>query len=435
MLQRSIFGFELLGPLTSLGLLTLSRVRYPWHLPPVIGPERAAKLLANLEATTIHRELAASNNTTISPPHHTPNPSPKMPPTLSEYVASRYLTADPKPSTKKRKRKHDKSASGLIIQDDDDWAASSSSTRKSKHHRDGDAEADDNTPITVGTVKDLRKTTKANWKPLDGGPPAPTPTNDESAAADAILAQASAENEAARQNEDDDNPTVVVASTPAARMTDGSYAGLQSAAAVTAQLARRAADERAQFEAEKRAGLVKSGDAQETFYRDATGRRIDVSEKRAEARRAARAAEEAEIARKEGLKGEVQVEEARARRERLADAKGMALARGADDEEMNDELRGQMRWNDPMAKFLEAGETSGGGGAGGAKGKGASTLSSSVSRRPVYKGACPPNRYGIKPGYRWDGVDRGNGFESERFKALNRRERNKDLNYQWQMDE
>lgn len=345
-----------------------------------------------------------------------------MPSNISDYLASRYLTADPKPSSKKRKRKHDKASTpGLLIQDDDDWG-SSSTTRKSKHH---DGERDDDIPVTVGAVKDVRRTTKANWKNVGG-----SSANDESAAADAILASAAAENEAARAADDDD-PTIVQQQQNAARMTDGSYAGLQSAAAVTAQLERRQREEREQFEAEKRAGLVKAGE-EETYYRDATGRRVDVSMKRAEARRAALDAEEAERKKKEALKGEVQLEEARKRKERLEEAKGMTLARTADDEEMNRDMRGQLRWNDPMARFLEAEEHTTGGGGGS---KGGATSTSKASRKPVYKGACPPNRYGIKPGYRWDGVDRSNGFESERFKALNRRERNKDLNYQWQMDE
>ncbi|KAJ9129821.1 Pre-mRNA-splicing factor CWC26, partial [Pleurostoma richardsiae] len=210
------------------------------------------------------------------------------------------------------------------------------------------------------------------------------------------------------------------------KMADGTHAGIQSAAAVTAQLERRRREERAEFERERRAakaaGLPEEGE--ETVYRDATGRRVDVSMQRAAARKAALEAEEKERAAKEALKGEVQIEEARRRREALGDAALMPLARRVDDEEMNRELKGQQRWNDPMAQFVSGD----GGGAGGKAGK-------KLKGRPIYKGAAPPNRYGIRPGYRWDGVDRGNGFEAERFKALNRRERVKGLEYSWQMDE
>ena len=329
-----------------------------------------------------------------------------MPSDLNSYLASRYLVADPKPSSKKRKRKHGSAATGLLITDDDE-----SGWGKMSALEDDDGQ---NGPTTVtGATAEFRKSKKSNWKTLDGGKDG-TP-KDDSAAADAILASVAAENDAARAA--DDEVPVLDDAEGVVKMSDGTHAGLQSAATVSAQLARRQREEREDFERNHK--NVKEA---ETVYRDATGRRIDISMKRAEARRAAAEAQEKERLAQEALKGDVQLEEARRRRERLDDAKLMAFARTADDETMNAELKEKERWNDPMMQFMS-------------EKRDKSNQGKSRNRRPVYKGAAPPNRYGIQPGYRWDGVDRGNGFEGDRFKALNRRERNKDLDYSWQMDE
>lgn len=328
-----------------------------------------------------------------------------MPSELSSYLATHYLVADPKPS-KKRKRKAATENHGLIIADDDDnnWGKSAQ------------IDDDDDSPMLVSGSKsaEFRRTKKSNWKSVGGS----SKPDDDAAAADAILASAAAENAAAARA-DDEMPVVEGVENDASvvKMSDGTHAGLQSAASVAAQLKRRQQAEEAEF-----AKLRKSGKEQETVYRDATGRRVDVSMKRAEARRLAAEAEEKERQAKLAPKGDVQLEEARKRREALEDAKLMNFARTADDEEINRELKEKERWNDPMAQFMAEKTT---GGATGKNGK----------KRPVYAGGAPPNRYGIRPGYRWDGVDRSNGFEGERFRALNCKERNKGLSYEWQMDE
>lgn len=325
---------------------------------------------------------------------------------LSNYIASRYLVADQKPSSKKRKRKQANASSGLIITDDNDDTAWGKGTKQDASDEDG--------PLTIsGITAELRKTKKSNWKTVAQGGNAPN-QDDNAAVADAIIASAAAENDAARIA--DDEMAIVEDSESIIKMSDGTHAGLQSAAAVSAQLRRRQQEERDDFERHR-----KSAKEEETVYRDATGRRIDISMKREKARRAAAEAEEKERLAKESLKGDVQQENARRRKEELEGAKLMTFARKADDEDMNQELMDQRRWNDPMMQFMAEKDTSRG--------------SKGSKRRPVYSGTAAPNRYGIKPGYRWDGVDRGNGLEAERFKAINRRERNKGLDYAWQMDE
>ena len=74
------------------------------------------------------------------------------------------------------------------------------------------------------------------------------------------------------------------------------------------------------------------------------------------------------------------------------------FARTKDDEKMNDILKLRNRNDDPMKHIL------------------ISNTNINESKKLIYTGPDPPpNRYNIRPGYRWDGIDRGNGWE---FKVL-----------------
>ncbi|KAJ4300425.1 Pre-mRNA-splicing factor cwc26 [Collariella sp. IMI 366227] len=267
-----------------------------------------------------------------------------MPPDKAAYLTARYLSSDSKPSsssTKKRKRKQPITASGLLITDDDETGWGGSTTTPL-------GEADDDAPLTIaGTTSEFRRTKKSAWKPLGGGS-----SKTDSADADAIIASAAAESAAlaAAEAAEDLLP-------PTPLMSNGAQAGLQSASALTAQLRIRQQQEAAELAALKAtaSNTPQTEHQDSVILRDATGRRIDASLHRAELRRQAAEAERAARAKLELLKGEVQVAAARERRERLADAALMPVARGKDDVEMNEGLRAEGRWNDPMAQFLEEG--------------------------------------------------------------------------------
>jgi len=77
-----------------------------------------------------------------------------------------------------------------------------------------------------------------------------------------------------------------------------------------------------------------------------------------------------------------------------------------DDEKLNEEYRDAVRFGDPMAPLL-------------ARRIEKKNKKANKSNKKEYQGFCPPNRFGIRPGFEWDGVDRSNQFEAKLFKQVN----------------
>lgn len=105
-------------------------------------------------------------------------------------------------------------------------------------------------------------------------------------------------------------------------------------------------------------------------------------------------------------------------KQKLADEEqemGKAFARTADDIDMNEQLKVIIRKEDPMLEYMMKKETQ--------------------STKPVFKGPFPPNRLNIRPGYRWDGVDRSSGFEKRWFEHQNNKRANEKDAYKWSVSD
>lgn len=343
-----------------------------------------------------------------------------MPSSLADYLAKNYLTADPAPERPKKKQKKTKHASavedggGLIIADDDPPDLRTSTANA----RNGDDDEDVPAMVMGTRSAEFRRAKKSGWKTI-GGPSATAGGNADKDAADAILASAAAERDARKEARDDEDAPVIEGQTMdedgGPRMESGARAGLQTAEQTAVMVAEQ--ERRKKLEAAKYKDRPQ--ESQETIYRDASGRIINVAMKRAEARRVEQEKREKEEKAKEDLMGDVQRQERETRKQQLQEVRAMPLARTAEDESLNEELKARQRWDDPAAQFLTNTKGSG----------------TSATGKPLYRGAFQPNRYGIRPGHRWDGVDRGNGFEKEWFASRNKKGRIESLEYQWQMDE
>ncbi|CED83729.1 Uncharacterized conserved protein [Phaffia rhodozyma] len=309
---------------------------------------------------------------------------------------------DKKLKKKKRKRADEPNGGGdtslrsgnLMIEDEDGpagWAPVA-----------GDHPSDDERPTVQTSTSNFKSANRSGWTAVRTGetpsPPSPPPQDIPADEQPVVLAD-----------------TESVPSAPAPRR-----GGLMTAAEMRAEEAEVEAAKQAAQQAAEARQTEEDREAErrsrETVYRDSTGQKIDLKKEKAEERRRAKEREEKEAAKMEWGKGIVQRGEKEERARREQEEKSRDLARYANDASLNAEQKETARWNDPAANFLTNKRSTG-------------------KTYPKCKFAGTPNRFGIPPGYRWDGVDRGTGFETKYFQAQNSKKRRETEAYAWSVDD
>ncbi|TNM84875.1 hypothetical protein fugu_009053 [Takifugu bimaculatus] len=157
-----------------------------------------------------------------------------------------------------------------------------------------------------------------------------------------------------------------------------------------------------------------------TVFRDKSGKIRDLESEREEKRKKA---EEKAIKDEKYAQWGIGMAQSQMRQQNLQDAVHEAqkpLARHLDDEDLDRMLREQERDGDPMAAMLRRKKE----------------RSTTTKEKPRYKGPAPPlNRFNILPGYRWDGVNRSNGFEKKRYERMADKRAAQEAAYKWSVED
>ncbi|MCO5586051.1 hypothetical protein L7F22_039990 [Adiantum nelumboides] len=211
-------------------------------------------------------------------------------------------------------------------------------------------------------------------------------------------------------------------------MGDGRAAGLQSGRELAKETMTK---KKSEFERVKELDITISGRNANTIYRDKHGRRLEGLEEILKLQQAEEPKKEDKPL--EWGKGLVQKREAESQRVELEDEKTKPFARTRDD--LDAMLREQIRWGDPMAHLVK-------------KKAEPVLVDLGVSDQMKESGFIvpqeipthswlkrgivpPPNRYAIKPGRHWDGVDRSSGFERDMYKRQNEKKAEQVEAYLW----
>ncbi|POW03610.1 hypothetical protein PSHT_11618 [Puccinia striiformis] len=142
-----------------------------------------------------------------------------------------------------------------------------------------------------------------------------------------------------RDNEIDDEPS------NSNKVVDG---GLQTAASIRAKLA----TSKAPLPPTQQSSEEDEPIEEETIYRDSQGKKIDTKQLRAKEKRKQARELEKKMKKMEWGKGLVQRQDRKTDADELKKIASQPFSRTIDDKEMNDEMKGTQRWNDPAAGFL-----------------------------------------------------------------------------------
>uniref|UniRef100_A0A1B0GK13 BUD13 homolog n=1 Tax=Lutzomyia longipalpis TaxID=7200 RepID=A0A1B0GK13_LUTLO len=107
-------------------------------------------------------------------------------------------------------------------------------------------------------------------------------------------------------------------------------------------------------------------------------------------------------------KGLKQVEDFQQKMDEEIHEMSKPVARYSDDKDLDNYLKQQEREGDPMLEYIRQKERE-------------KQKDSKTATMPTYRGPYPDNRFNIRPGYRWDGVDRSNGYEKKWFDVQNKK--------------
>lgn len=213
-------------------------------------------------------------------------------------------------------------------------------------------------------------------------------------------------------------------------MTDGTNAGLRTGRDLKEEIDQKKREESHRF---LQMDPSISGRGAETVYRDKQGKRLEGVEEFLHLQQGQPKPEDKPL---EWGKGLTQKREAEARQAALELEKNKPFARSRDDPELDKMLKERVRWGDPMAHLVKrkndepvlenlAEDEK-------IRESGFIIPQDIPSHSWLKRGVDPPaNRYGIKPGRHWDGVDRSNGFERGLFKRKNEKLATETEAYLW----